>query len=184
MKELLINLEEEGIKPEYGDLKKAHFESGYESYEFYNAILKTAKKRLYVFGRKNRKLFSKNNTKIKKLIEDGIDFKCLFLSDKSNASILKIAQENEKFSSDLEKIILGVKERYKDNLDMFKKYDFQQLKRIIVVDDCFIFVPVTFVNGNVKHFTKTEFDLYDANDVDGMNLINDFNKVWSIAKPL
>ena len=44
MKELLINLEEEGIKPEYGDLKKAHFESGYESYEFYNAILKTAKK--------------------------------------------------------------------------------------------------------------------------------------------
>ena len=89
MKELLINLEEEGIKPEYGDLKKAHFESGYESYEFYNAILKTAKKRLYVFGRKNRKLFSKNNTKIKKLIEDGIDFKCLFLSDKSNPVLVK-----------------------------------------------------------------------------------------------
>ena len=34
MKELLINLEEEGIKPEYGDLKKAHFESGYET-EFF-----------------------------------------------------------------------------------------------------------------------------------------------------
>ena len=49
MKELLINLEEEGIKPEYGDLKKAHFESGYESYEFYNAILKTAKKKIICF---------------------------------------------------------------------------------------------------------------------------------------
>lgn len=184
MKELLINLSSEGIKPIELDEYKAEFEEGYESYEFYNAILKTAKQRLYIFGRKNRKLFTKNNAKIKELLDVGVDFKCLFLSDKSNISILKIAQENDQFIEDLEKIINNVKEKYSDNLECFRKYDFQQIKRVIIVDDTVIFVPVTFENGNVKHFTKTSFTVYKEDTVEGINLINEFKKIWDISKPL
>ena len=77
------------------------FDEGYETYEFYNAILSCVRDKIYIYGRKNRKLFTKNNTKIKELLNNNVDFKCLFLSDKSSSSILKIAQENENFENDL-----------------------------------------------------------------------------------
>lgn len=182
MDNLLINLSSEGIKPIKLDDIEAEFEEGYETYEFYNAVLKSAKERLYIYGRKNRKLFTKNNTKIKELLSNNVDFKCLFLSDKANASILKIAQDNDNFEEDLQKVINNVKDKYKDNIECFKKYDFQQLKRIIIVDNAIIVSDVEFQNGKVKHFTKGSFKVYDANSVEGISLTNEFNKVWDISK--
>lgn len=179
---LITNLIKEGIKPVSTTEDEIKFDAGYESYEFYNAILNSAKERLYIYGRKNRKLFTKNNTKIKKLIDNNIDFKCLFLSNKSSESILNMAQDNDNFKNDLEKIISKVKEKFNDNLECFRKYDFQQTKRIIIVDDLIIYVPVTFENGSVKHFTKKEFSIIKSNSKLGMSLLAEFKKVWDISK--
>ncbi len=184
MKTLIDNLAKEGIYASTSNEDEIKFNNGYESYEFYNALLNSVKTRLYIFGRKNRKLFTKNNTKIKKLIDAGIDFKCLFLSEKSDDRILNMAQENEIFKEDLTKIIEGVKERYKDNLQCFKKYDFQQIKRIIIIDDAIIFVPVLFENSKVKHFTKTSFSIIPSNSKKGMDLELEFKKVWDSAKKI
>ena len=184
MDNLLTNLLNEDIKPiQLGEID-ASFEEGYETYEFYNAILSSCKERLYIYGRKNRKLFTKNNTKLKELLNNNVDFKCLFLSDKSNASILKMAQDNDNFTKDLEKIINGVKDKYKDNIECFRKYDFQQLKRIIIVDGAVIVSPVAFENGRVKHFTKGAFKVYDAESVEGIDLIKEFKKIWNISNKL
>ena len=140
--------------------------------------------RLYIYGRKNRKLFTRNNAKLKELLNKKVDFKCLFLSNKSNSSILKIAQENENFEQDLTKVIDSVKEKYTNYLSCFKKYDFQQLKRIIILDDVVLYAPVEFEKGNVKHFTKSKFKVYTANSAIGIDLIHEFNKIWDISNPL
>lgn len=184
MNSLIINLIKEGIKPVSQTEDEIKFEEGYESYEFYNAILSSVKNRLYIYGRKNRKIFTKNNSKICKLMDDNIDFKCLFLSDKSSDSILNMAQENNNFKKDLEKIILRIKEKYSAKIECFRKYDFQQTKRIIVVDDFIIYVPVTFENGNVKHFTKTEFSIIKADSKLGMSLLSEFKKAWDVSKSI
>lgn len=184
MNDLMINLAEEGIKPTNMVDEEIKFDTGYESYEFYKAIVKTAKKRLYIYGRKNRKLFTRNVTAIKKLINNGVDFKCLFLSDKADSNVLNMAQENDNFKEDLLKVINNVKEKFNDNLDCFRKYDFQQTKRIIIVDDAIIFVPVLFEMGKVKHFTKTEFSIIPLDSIEGMKLEKEFNKVWEVSKTL
>ncbi len=184
MKTLISNLAKEGIYPSTSNEDEIKFNEGYESYEFYKALLDSVKERLYVFGRKNRKLFTKNNTKIKKLIDAGIDFKCLFLSEKSDERILNMAQENDNFKKDLTKVIEGVKQRYKDNLEHFRKYDFQQIKRIMIVDDAVIFVPVEFENSKVKHFTKSSFSIIPLESKKGMDLELEFKKVWDSSKEI
>ena len=184
MRDILIALANEGIKPVEGNDKEAIFEEGYETYEFYNAILSAVKEKLYIFGRKNRKLFTRNNAKLKELLDNNLDFKCLFLSDKASPSILKIAQENDTFEEDLNKVISGVKERYPDYISCFRKYDFQQLKRIIILDDVVIYAPVEFERGNVKHFTKSKFVIYSMDNTKAIDLVHEFNKVWDISKEL
>ncbi len=184
MKEVLIALANEGIKPVGGNDNEVLFDEGYETYEFYNAILSAVKERLYIFGRKNRKLFTRNNTKLKELLENKLDFKCLFLSDKASSSILKIAQDNDNFEEDLNKVIGSVKERYTDYLTCFRKYDFQQLKRIIILDDVVIYAPVEFEMGNVKHFTKSKFVIYSIDNTKAIELIHEFNKIWDISKEI
>ena len=184
MKEILINLAKENIKPTEVNDSEIIFEEGYETYEFYKAILEAVKEKLYIFGRKNRKLFTRSNAKLRELLEKGIDFKCLFLSDKASGSILKIAQENANFEKDLNRIIEYVKSSYKSNIDCFRKYDFQQLKRIIIVDDVVIYAPVEFENGNVKHFTKSKFTIYKDNSTEAIDLIHEFNKIWNMSKEL
>lgn len=184
MNDILVALDNYGITPVSIEDGVAKFESGYETYDFYNAILSCVKEKLYIYGRKNRKLFTKNNAKIKELLDNNIDFKCLFLSDKSNSSILKMAQENDNFESDLNSIISSVKEKYADYINCFRKYDFQQLKRIIIIDDIAIYAPVTFENGNVKHFTKGEFIICDDGTYDAITLLNEFKKIWDISKSI
>ena len=184
MKELLISLYNYNIKPVEVNEKEAVFDEGYETYDFYNAVLSCVKEKLYIYGRKNRKLFTKNNTRIKELLNNNVDFKCLFLSDKASFSILKMAQENEKFENDLKKVINNVKEKYTNYLNCFKKYDFQQLKRVIILDDAVIYAPVEFENGSVKHFTKSKFMIYDIDSAKAIDLMHEFNKIWDLSNPL
>ena len=52
------------------------------------------------------------------------------------------------------------------------------------MDDAVIVSPVEFQNGKVKHFTKGAFKVYNANSVEGIALINEFNKIWAISKSI
>ena len=73
-----------------------NFENGFESHLLYKVALEAARKRILVFGRKNRKLFDKEHggalKNLKELIlRDGLDFRVLFLDPDAPRAVLACA---------------------------------------------------------------------------------------------
>jgi hypothetical protein len=69
--------------PEPSEGRSLNFETGFESHQLYEAVFAEAKKRLYIFGRKNRKVFDKEHDDffagLAARRAQGFDFRCLFL---------------------------------------------------------------------------------------------------------
>lgn len=180
--------------------KAGYFLSGFESYELYKAIIDSflyTGKYLWIYGRKNMKLFGGSFKSFFKYLHekksndnlgmDGIDFRCLFL-DPSSDEVKKAHMQQHIFKSELEATLLRAKDVVGDNEQIKKCLRLYSNKReciIIRVDESIIYSRPTFdANGVPQLLTDTGFEVFSTNSKRGEECLKIFEKVWGEAKTM
>ena len=178
--------------------KTAFFLSGFESYDLYKTIIDSflyTGKYLWIYGRKNMKLFGGSFTSFfnylkekacgKHLGMDGIDFKCLFLDPDSDEVEGAHLQQNI-FPSELNATILRAKDVIGDNSQLrkcFRLYSNKREEIIIRVDKSIIYsMPVFDANGRPALLTNSAFEVFSTDSDKGKECVRKFETVWSAAK--
>jgi len=171
----------------------ACFKEGFESHLLYDIALSEARTRLYVFGRKNRKLFDKDHwlsmEELHKRIADGFDFRCLFLDPGAPSHVLSEEHEDDDFPDQLRTCLLNaVDVLRKSGIDpdnICRAYKNHRQHAIVVVDKAVMFVPVErTADGQAKRLTKCHFEVVDADSPIGAEMVNQFTGAWERAAPL
>lgn len=167
---------------------------GFETAEFYKSILKYAEKRLWIFGRKNRKLFSNDNNEFFKNLkykkEQGFDFRCLFQDFFASEEELSYAQSNPNFKLSLNLSIREAANKFQENqLDIanFCRVYNSILRNevIIVVDDKVIIHEIARNQDNTpEHLTNTSFHIIDKECFVGKHYSNKFISIWESSSIL
>jgi len=198
--EKLVHNEAFVLENPYFREKTAYFLSGFESYDLYKTIIDSflyTGKYLWIYGRKNMKLFGGSYKGFfKYLIEkaygahlgmDGIDFRCLFL-DPNSDEVKRAHPQQNIFRSELEATILRAKDVIGDNSQLGKCFRFYSNKReevIIRVDNCVICSRPSFdANGRPQLLTDTGFEVFSIKSSKGEQSVKTFEKVWSNAREM
>lgn len=177
--------------PEPSDGRSLNFEGGFESHLLYEAAFAEAKKRLYIYGRKNRKVFDKEHDDFFARLEakraKGFDFRCLFLDPEAPADVLAEAHADVGFAEELRKCIRDATVRLRKHgvapEEIAALYRSHRPHAVVVIDELVLFAPTGLdVDGNPRAMTKCPFKIVDASDPLGEEFIIDFLAVWSHAK--
>lgn len=183
---VLDNLKNKGFpQPIWG--KTVQFDSGFESHMLYDVVTKLAKKRLYIFGRKNRKLFDKEHKTffedLSLKIDNGFDFRCLFLDSNSPEYVLSSAHQDDDFPKQLEECIekaaVMLNRAGVDPIKVCRTYKIQRQLAIIIVDEAVIYSPIEIdSNGKTDSITRCPFSITGIETPSGRRYSNIFNSVW------
>ena len=167
---------------------------GFETAEFYKRILNYAEKRLWIFGRKNRKLFSNDNNTffegLKYKREHGFDFRCLFQDFFASKYELSHAQRNPNFKLSLSLAIKDAANKLNENMlniaDFCKVYkNILRNEVIIVIDDKIIIHEITRNEDNTpEHLTGNSFYIIDTECFVGKKYLSKFNLIWESSSVL
>jgi len=172
---------------------QAFFSSGFESHGLYSTLTETATNRLYIFGRKNRKLFDKEHRdffiNLKERIKGGFDFKVLCLDPNAPEHVIRAAHQDDDLKTQIEeciKIAIDVLRNTGIRIeDHFRMYDVQRTTVCMVVDDAVLYSPISVDEiGRAKKLTKSPFTVINANSEFGKELIDMFNSHWSCSNPI
>jgi 3',5'-cyclic AMP phosphodiesterase CpdA len=165
-----------------------HFSNGFETSPFYNILLKNTKKRLWIFGRKNRKLFETEVERaldefLKRQKEESLDFRVLFISPDAPENIICKAHADSDFLDRLNVSINRARETCKENDIEFDKvckfYHKERCMEIIIIDDAVLFRTIkTDLNGKVEHLTDMSFDIVSSDSEIGKDLVHNFEETW------
>ena len=176
------------------DERVLYFEHGFETHDFYSFVLKTVKKRLYIFGRKNKKLFDRSNVedlkRIAKKVNDGkFDLKILAFNPEADESVLNAAQKKRNFKGALENSINDALDVLDEcGLDYHKVmrfYDFYRNELIVILDSCVFFVNISYdVDGKPFHLTDSPFYACDISSAMGKKIAANFDTAYSLAVDL
>lgn len=169
------------------------FSEGFESHWLYQAAYQLARRRLLVFGRKNRKLFDKQHAsffaELPARINSGLDFRCLVLDPTAPAATLSEAHEDEDFGDQLKRCIQqAVKVLSRCGLDpdmVCRAYSIHRPFALVVVDDAVLFAPIDFgASGHAQGLTNCGFQIIDADLALGQRLVRTFDEAWDSAQPV
>ena len=176
------------------DDRVLYFEHGFETHDFYSFVLKTVKKRLYVFGRKNKKLFDRSNIedfkRISKKINAGeFDLKILGFNPSADESILNAAQKKRNFKGALENSINDALDALDecgiDYHQVMKFYDFYRNELIVIMDSCVFFVNISYdTDGKPFHLTDSPFYACDITSAMGKKMLENFNNAYEKSQDL
>lgn len=171
----------------------AFFAEGFESHAVYKTICDIATQRLYVFGRKNRKLFDKEHRDffngLPARVASGFEFRCLFLDPASEPHVLSSAHEDPDF---LEQLRTSIRQAYKglhaagiNPADHCRIYHIVRTTTAIVVDDAVLFAHIRMnQEGRAKRLTKCGFTIVNADSALGTEILQEFLALWSTSTPL
>ena len=180
--------------------RTAHFLTGFESFDLYKTILDSflyTGKYLWIYGRKNMKLFGGSFKNFFKYLKDksyegdfglgGIDFRCLFLDPNSEETKRAHPQQNI-FQSELNTTILRAKDEIGDNARLKKCFRFYSNRReevIIRVDNSIVFSRPNFdVYGQPQLLTNSGFEVFSASSDRGKECIKKFQEVWDSSNEM
>jgi len=183
-------LQKSGLpEPEIG--KTVNFKEGFESHAVYEAVFNNATERLYVFGRKNRKVFDKDHwwfyEKLNDKVKNGFDFRCLFLNPNAPKHVLEIAHHDEDFDCQLNNCInkaISTLEKFGLPQEKYiRKYNTQRTFEIIVIDDAVLFTPIQFdKDGKTKRLTKAPFTITNIYTNQGKAMLENYIMTWDSAE--
>jgi len=177
--------------PHLGDV--TFYDNGFEDHPLYEILLKYAKNRLWIFGRKNKKLFDQRNARfwdgLPKKIKSGFNFKCLFLNPDAPEEIVNAAQNKRDFSKILKLSIIDayniLNERRVTVGDLCRGYSSVRHDEVIVIDDAVLFSNIGFNNDNLpQHLTNTSFNLVGIDNEIGIYHKTKFEETWKDAMPI
>ena len=186
---------QENLETIFNFKSKAHgnitmFYSNFETPILYKTLLEYSDKRLYVFGRKNTKLFSKEYRDFFRDLQrrtlNGFDFKCLFISPGS--PYLSKSQRDSNIKTHLNDRISSAYDLI-GNDALFEKvcrsYDDIRENAIIIVDDVVVYTPIIYAeDGLPEPLTGCSFFITSIESEIGKNLLDEFLDVWETSKPL
>lgn len=171
----------------------AYFAEGFESHGLYDAVFKIAQQRLYILGRKNRKVFEKDHRDfhdhLATKLQMGFDFRCLFMDPAAPVEIVGDAHADGDFPDQLATAI----EKARKTLDnsgvtpsrCCRTYRKHRTTALIVVDNAVLFKTLNFgASGHVEPLTKTSFNAVSASSSFGQELIRLFVGDWESSSPL
>lgn len=173
--------------PDCGPIVK--YDSGFETQQLYDVLLNNVDKRLWIFGRKNRKLFSTENRHFFKDLnrrqKNGFDFRCLFI-DPSSDNILK-AQRGDNFINKLMVCLNEAKELLTSNginaKEVCKLYSCERTDEIIIIDNAIVYSHITYAHDDFPHpLTKAPFFVLDIENPIGCKYYQLFENVWKNSK--
>ncbi|BDF32997.1 hypothetical protein CE91St62_10610 [Lachnospiraceae bacterium] len=178
--------------------KTAYFMTGFETFDLWKAIVQSflyTGKYLWIYGRKNMKLFGGNYKELFEYLEEksvtenmsGIDFRCMFLNPE--AEEVKFAHKQQDiFLQELDATIKRAKYQIGDNPILqkcFRKYSNRREEIIIRLDNCIIYSKPHFdENGAPQIMTDTKFEVFSATSKRGKECIEKYCAVWDNAKNL
>lgn len=157
-------------------------------------------KRLWFYGRRNKKLLSGENDDFFKFLaseglQNGVDFRCLLPFPNTEATIKATCREKERsFLTDLQTSMekaLYLKKRFKLPTEkLFKLYKNRRNTSIIISDNAVLKKVITCDGeGYPLPYTNTEFEIMGVSDNSAPNscgniLYDEFLTVWDEAVPL
>ena len=159
---------------------------GFETEIFYKFLLENTKKRLYIFGRKNRKLtsFEFDSAFDKLLSKNDFDLKILYINPDCESSINGSAQDVENFRHKLISSMQYMNERLKKIKktisEYCRMYSINRDSEIIVADNVVFYKDLGFsLDGKPLHFTNCSFSLTSINSTLGSYYCNKFQNCWN-----
>lgn len=156
----------------------------------YEILLNNTDKRLWIFGRKNRKLFSTENRDFFEDLErrqkNGFDFKCLFLNP-SDVNLHKFAQRGGNFTEKIKYCVDEAKNTLESNNVNFDSvcrfYDCVRTEHIIVIDNVVVYSHINYSDDNYPTpLTKASFYVTDVKNSIGQKLVEKFLDTWKNAR--
>ena len=163
-------------------------------------VMEYQSKRLWIFGRRNKKIFtSENDDFFKFLAEEGIpnnvDFKCLFPYPESDATSEAVSKDKERrFKADLQTCLeAAVRFKSRFNLpvsDIFRLYKSRRTNYIIVSDDAVLHTPIIRdTDGRPLPITNSSFEVLSISEENmpenkGRKLCQTFIDTWNDSIPL
>lgn len=193
--EKLVSVDKFTIKSPFYQDKIAYFLSGFETFELWKAVVQSflyTGKYLWIYGRKNMKLFGGNFNELfeyldKKSVQpnmDGIDFKILFLNPVSD-EVRCAHRDQEIFEPELRATIVRAKKTIGSNKVLqkcFKMYSHRREEIIIRVDNCIIYAKPHFdINGMPNIMTNNKFEVFSASSDKGKECIKKYLDIWNDA---
>ena len=165
-------------------------DSGFETHDFYKFMLKNTHRRLWVFGRKNKKLFDRGNIQFfedfRKFNDGDFDLKILFLDPQSEKLLLENAQKKKNFEDSLVNCINDaieiLDETGFDQSEVIKLYRRIRNDAIIISDNIVYFENVKY-SEDMKpyHLTNSGFFITTTETCIGKYYLDLFEDVWKIS---
>lgn len=165
-----------------------------------NNVIDYQGKRLWFFGRRNKRLLTSENNDFFKYLADeglnnGVDFRCLFPYPNTEATYKATCKEKERsFYTDLqtcmEKAIMLKKQFNLPTEKLFRLYQFHRSDSIIISDNAAIHRTIICDGqGYPLPYTNSEFEILDISDNSiqisrGRTLYNAFEIAWDQSVPL
>lgn len=168
--------------PMYGSVIK--YDSGFETSYFYDLLLENVRKRLYIFGRKNRKIGDRTLcSKFNSMLDNNVDLKMLFLNPNSKYAEDHQAQDTHSFREKLVSSIKEIHERFTNHKSDISKYcrmyDELRASEIIIADDVVFFKDLAYTkDGKPLHFTDSSFSVTSINSILGDGYFKKFVSTW------
>lgn len=193
--DLLLSNDSFKIKSPIYRNKTAYFLTGFETFELWKAIVQSflyTGKYLWIYGRKNMKLFGGNfkelfdylDEKIDDKNNSGIDFRCMFLNPESEE--VKCAHKQQDiFAQELEVTIKRARHQIGDNQALqkcFRMYSNRREEIIIRLDNCIIYSKPHFdEKGHPQIMTNTKFEVFSVTSEQGKKCISKYCEIWNNA---
>ncbi len=153
-------------------------------------IVMQQSKSLWIFGRKNKKLLSREFEPFflylaNEGLKNGIDFRCLFPLPKSKATIKASSKDREQFfEMELEqslKTAFSLKNKFGLPVEkIFKLYSEPRKDSIIIIDNAVLYHPIICDDkGYPLPYTDSNFEVLTALETKGNALVVSFENVWN-----
>lgn len=155
-----------------------------------NAMVMDHNNILWIYGRKNKKLLSRENEPFfKYLADEGLankkDFRCLFPMPNSNATMKASSRDRASdFDSELKislKQAVSLKNKYGLPIEkVFRLYMEPRTESFIRLDNAVLHRKITRdIEGYPLPYTNSEFEICSINSTKGTKLSKNFELIWN-----
>lgn len=174
--------------PDIKQNQMIQYNAGYETYAFYKFLLNNVEKRLFIFGRKNKKLASNDfDEAFINLLQKTTNVQILYLNPDIEISLNGSAQDIECFRDNLILSIKTMSERFdKSNFDMelfCRMYKEPRDSEIIIADDVIFYKDLEYSeDGKPIHLTNSSFNIVPINSTIGNKYYEKFVETWKGAE--
>lgn len=175
--------------PEAKHGKTIQYSSGFETIEFYKFLLENVSDKLYIFGRKNKKIVSNDLKKqFKKIVDNNVKLKMLYINPDSDDAKNGVAQDTVDFRIQLIASMKSATERFNHNFkieDHCRLYNEKRISEIVIADNVVFYKDLGYTkDGKPAHFTGESFNVVSLDSQIGSNYYKIFNDVWENSEKL